>query len=73
MVMKDEIGDLIIDQDGQVVAVVVNVGGFLGMGEKDVAIDWNKVKMSGNADDRDLRVDMTREELETASEFESNQ
>ncbi len=65
-----EIGDLIIDQDGQVVAVVVSVGGFLGMGEKHVAIDWNKVQMSSNQDDRDLRVDVTRDELESAPGFE---
>ncbi len=64
-----EIGDLIIDQDGKVVAVVVNVGEYLGMGEKNVTIDWNAVKMSGNADDRDLRVDMTRDELQSAPEY----
>lgn len=64
-----EIGDLIIDQDGKVVAVVVSVGGFLGMGEKHVAISWDQVQMSSNADDRDLRVDVTREELESAPGF----
>ncbi|NMT63869.1 hypothetical protein DIT72_09710 [Marinobacter orientalis] len=48
------------------VAVVVSVGGFLGMGEKHVAINWDAVKMSGNPDDRDLRVDMTRDELQSA-------
>jgi|AZIH01.1.fsa_nt_gi sporulation protein YlmC with PRC-barrel domain len=65
-----EIGDLIIDQDGKVVAVVVNVGGYLGMGEKYVIIDWNAVKMSGNADARDLRVDMTRDDLQSAPSYE---
>ncbi len=65
-----EIGDLIIDQDGKVVAVVVSVGGFLGMGEKNVAIAWDEVKMSNNPDDRDLRVDVTRDELESAPGFE---
>ncbi len=65
-----EIGDLIIDQDGKVVAVIVNVGGYLGTGEKHVAIDWNAVKMSGNADDRDLRVDMTRDDLQSATSYE---
>ncbi|MCR8914068.1 PRC-barrel domain containing protein [Marinobacter panjinensis] len=65
-----EIGDLIIDQDGKVMAVVVSVGGFLGMGEKHVAISWDKVQTSSNADDRDLRVDVTRDELESAPGFE---
>ncbi|WP_082666517.1 PRC-barrel domain-containing protein [Aureimonas sp. AU4] len=33
-----EVSDLVLDREGQVVAVVVGVGGFLGLGEKDVAI-----------------------------------
>lgn len=65
-----EIGDLIIDQDGRVAAILVNVGGYLGMGEKHVAIEWNAVKMSGNPDDRDLRVDMTRDDLQSAPSYE---
>lgn len=65
-----EIGDLIIDQDGQVVAVVVSVGGFLGMGEKHVAIGWDDVQMSNSPDDEAMRVDTTRDELESAPAYE---
>ncbi|WP_018167952.1 PRC-barrel domain-containing protein [Thioalkalivibrio sp. ALMg9] len=64
------IDDLIIDQDGQVVAIIVGVGGFLGMGQKDVAIGWGHVTTSGTADDRELRVDVTREQLRDAPKFE---
>ncbi|WP_019595166.1 PRC-barrel domain-containing protein [Thioalkalivibrio sp. ALM2T] len=64
------VDDLIIDENGQVVAIVIGVGGFLGMGEKDVAIGWGHVTTSGTADDRELRVDVTREELRSAPEFE---
>ncbi|WP_018167951.1 PRC-barrel domain-containing protein [Thioalkalivibrio sp. ALMg9] len=64
------VDDLIIDENGQVVAIVVGVGGFLGIGEKDVAIGWGHVTTSGTADDRELRVDVTREELRDAPEFE---
>lgn len=65
-----EIDDLIIDQDGKVVGVVVNVGEFLGMGEKRIAIDWNAVKVSDTPEDRDLRVDMAREDLQSAPGYE---
>ncbi|GGC59402.1 PRC-barrel domain-containing protein [Marinobacter halophilus] len=68
-----EISDLIIGQDGKVAAVVVNVGQYLGMGEKHVAIDWNAVKMSGNPDDRELRVEMTGEELQSAPSYEKSE
>lgn len=64
------ISDLIIDQDGNVVAVVVSVGGFLGMGEKDVAIGWDEVSRSGTPEEQELRIDMTRDDLNSAPEFE---
>jgi len=64
------VNDLIFDNDGQIIAVVVGVGGFLGMGEKDVAISWDSVTRS--AQDRDqLRVNATRDDLRAAPEFKS--
>ncbi len=65
------VSDLIIGEDGQVRAIIVGVGGFLGMGEKDVAIGWGHVTSAGTADERDLRIDVTREELRSAPEFET--
>lgn len=64
------VDDLIINEDGQVVAIVVGVGGFLGMGQKDVAIGWDDVTRSGASDELELRIDATREELRSAPEFE---
>lgn len=65
------VNDLIIDENGQVVAIVVGVGGFLGMGEKDVAIGWDDVTRSGGSDELELRVNVTREDLRSAPTFES--
>ncbi len=62
--------DLIIDENGQIVAIVVGVGGFLAMGEKDVAIGWDHVTKSGTADEQELQIDVTREDLRSAPEFE---
>ncbi|WP_447555643.1 PRC-barrel domain-containing protein [Vreelandella sp. EE22] len=71
----DEIGtinDLIIDQDGQIQAVVVGVGGFLGMGEKDVAIEWDSLELTRDNDDDDyvIRVNASQDALEEAEEYE---
>lgn len=63
------VSDLIIDKDGQVIAIVVGVGGFLGIGEKDVAIVWEHVSRSGSRDDRVLRIDVTGKELRAAPSF----
>lgn len=72
----EEVGkvkDLVIDSNGQVTAIVVSVGGFLGLGEKEVAIDWDQVTKAGETDDQDLRIDMTRENLEAAPEYEEQE
>jgi sporulation protein YlmC with PRC-barrel domain len=36
--------DVLVDRDGKIVAFIVAVGGFLGMGEKDVAVPFNAVQ-----------------------------
>ncbi|MGR3570558.1 PRC-barrel domain-containing protein [Brevirhabdus sp.] len=40
-----EINDIIVSKDGQIQAVILGVGGFLGIGEKDVAVAMSDVKM----------------------------
>ena len=39
-----DINELILDKDGKVNAVVIGVGGFLGMGEHDIAVTMDKLK-----------------------------
>lgn len=65
------VSDLIINKDGQIVAIVVGVGGFLGMGEREVAIGWDDVRRSRASDDKeqDLRINATRETLRSAPEY----
>ncbi|MFN3712765.1 MAG: PRC-barrel domain-containing protein [Alcanivoracaceae bacterium] len=65
------INDLIIDENGQVVAILVSVGGFLGMGKKDVAIGWDDVTRTGSSDKPELRVNMTKDNLRSAPEFKA--
>src|ERR1700712_4777478 len=39
-----DISELLIDQTGKVQAVIIGVGGFLGMGSHDVAVAFDKLK-----------------------------
>jgi len=39
-----DISDVLVDRDGKVHALIVGVGGFLGIGEKDVAVAFNAVQ-----------------------------
>jgi sporulation protein YlmC with PRC-barrel domain len=38
-----DIKDVLVDKSGKVVALIVGVGGFLGAGEKDVAVPFEAV------------------------------
>lgn len=44
-----EINDLLVANDGKLKAAVIGVGGFLGVGEKDVAIPFDRLTISRNA------------------------
>jgi hypothetical protein len=42
----NKIGDhALIDKEGRVTAIIIGVGGFLGMGEKDVAVPFSSVRV----------------------------
>jgi hypothetical protein len=40
-----EINELILDKDGKVAAVVIGVGGFLGIGQREVALDYKSLNI----------------------------
>jgi sporulation protein YlmC with PRC-barrel domain len=56
-----EVESALIDQDGKVRYVIVGVGGFLGLGERDVALRWDQLTMADN--DQKIVVNMTKEQL----------
>jgi hypothetical protein len=39
-----DINEILLDKDGKVRAVVIGVGGFLGMGEHDIAVSMDRLK-----------------------------
>jgi len=67
-----EVRDLVIDRDGNIVAVIVGTGGVLGLGEKDIALSWDRVSHEMDGDDIKLYVDMDEETLQDAPEYERN-
>jgi sporulation protein YlmC with PRC-barrel domain len=62
-----EVSDLVLDADGKPAQIIVDVGGFLGIGEKPVAIDVTALQMMQATDGGELRayVPMTQDELES--------
>src|SRR5437868_5280549 len=41
-----DVSDLLVDKDGKINAVIIGVGGFLGAGEKNVAVAFNALKVT---------------------------
>ena len=64
-----EIMDLLVGQSGQVEAAIVGVGGFLGVGEKDVVVSFNAIKPTKKNDKTYLTLDTTRDALNNAPGF----
>ncbi len=66
-----EVSDLVLSDDGQATEVIVDVGGFLGIGARTVAIPMDRVTVAQNGEGSvRLYVDMTKEELEALPEIE---
>ncbi|MBP2547849.1 sporulation protein YlmC with PRC-barrel domain [Neorhizobium galegae] len=65
--------DLILEQDGGIVAAVVGVGGFLGIGQKNVAVPMDKITVTREADSNDIRLTTaeTADALKAAPEFKT--
>ena len=64
-----EIMDVLVAKDGQVQAAIVGVGGFLGAGEKDVAVSFNSIKKTMKNDKVYLTLDTTKDALKKAPGF----
>jgi sporulation protein YlmC with PRC-barrel domain len=62
--------DVVVDRGGQVRAAVIDFGGFLGVGNRKVAIDWNALHFAptGSKYDR-VTLDLTREQVSAAPEY----
>ena len=61
-----DINDLILSEDGSITHAVVGVGGFLGIGEKNVAVPFDELKVVEKDGDIRFVYASTREQLEAA-------
>ncbi|WP_281978479.1 PRC-barrel domain-containing protein [Pseudorhizobium flavum] len=67
-----DINDLILEKDGGIVAAVIGVGGFLGIGEKDVAVPMENISMTRDMENNNeirLTTTETKDSLNAAPEF----
>ncbi|TCL75832.1 PRC-barrel domain-containing protein [Rhizobium sp. BK251] len=67
------VNDLIMQKEGGLVAAVVGVGGFLGIGEKNVAVPMDKIAVAQNTQDGTVKLTTseTADSLKAAPEFKT--
>ena len=64
--------ELILSTDGKIEQAVIDVGGFLGMGERRIGLSFDEMQVMTNPDNSEVRVyiDQTRESLEQRPEYQ---
>jgi len=66
-----KIANLVFDQSGHIELAVIGIGGFLGIGEKEVAIPFDAVKSEVVNNKHVFSVDLTKEQLKDAPAFKT--
>ena len=64
-----EIQDMLVDRNGSINAVLLSVGGFIGMGEKDVALPLDSLKMNERDGRSWLSINVTKQVLRNAPAY----
>jgi sporulation protein YlmC with PRC-barrel domain len=65
-----DIGEVVLDKDGKVEGVVVDVGGFLGIATHPVLLDWKDVTLASQDGKDRAVVNLTKEKLEQMPAYE---
>lgn len=69
-----DINDLVFDRTGRINSVVLGVGGFLGMGEKNVAVPFSQLTFSTGKDNtRVITVALGKDDLASAPAFKATE
>jgi hypothetical protein len=63
--------DVIVDRSGRVRAAIIDFGGFLGVGSRKIAVEWNVLHFPppGQANAK-ITLDLTRDQVKTAPEYQ---
>lgn len=65
------VDDIVLDENGAMVGLVLSTGGFFGLGAKSVAITFDDAKDAANAES--LTVDLSQEQLAAAPPFKTKE
>ncbi len=64
--------DVLADAEGRVRVAIIDFGGFLGVGNRRIAVDWPLLHFDPSSNDKPVSLDVTREKLQSAPEFKDS-
>jgi hypothetical protein len=64
-----DINEVILRKDGKVAAAILGVGGFLGMGEREVAVEFSSLRLKQDGSTTIVTIDATKDALKNAPEW----
>ena len=67
-----DVDNLVTDESGKIIAVVIGAGGFLGLGEKDVAVRFEDLELSRDENNEvKVMANFNEETIASAPDFET--
>jgi sporulation protein YlmC with PRC-barrel domain len=64
--------DLLLDRDGHIKSIVIDFGGFLGVGSRKIAIDWRLVRFVPDKPDAPIALSLGKTEVQAAPEYKDS-
>jgi sporulation protein YlmC with PRC-barrel domain len=63
--------DVLVDRRGQLRAAIIDFGGFLGVGSRKIAVDWNALQFPPpGKPDAKITLELTRDQVKAAPEYQ---
>jgi hypothetical protein len=61
--------DVLVDMNSQPQAAVIDFGGFMGVGNRKIAVHWSALRFNPADPNRKVTLEMTPDQIKTAPEF----
>jgi PRC-barrel domain len=62
--------DVLVDRSGEVRAAIIDFGGFLGVGSRKIAVEWNAMHFPPAQTGAKISLELTRDQLKAAPEYQ---
>lgn len=61
--------DVVVDSAGEPRAAIIDFGGFLGVGSRKIAVDWNALHFSPSDKPSEVILNLSRDQVKAAPEY----